>query len=51
MFVAIIAFTNLDPGMLVMIVLVVPLALIVALVLAARVFARQTDETVAEGEP
>jgi predicted Na+-dependent transporter len=46
-FVAYFGITNPDPGVFVMIVLVVPLALIVALI-AARVFAKQAD-SIAEG--
>ena len=47
-FVAYFGITNPDPGVFVMIVLVVPLALIVALI-AARVFAKQAGTTVAGG--
>lgn len=47
-FVAYFGITNPDPGIFVMIVLVVPLALIVALI-AARVFAKQARKINAEG--
>ena len=47
-FVAYFGITNPDPGVFVMIVLVVPLALIVALI-AARIFAKQAGKTV-EGD-
>jgi BASS family bile acid:Na+ symporter len=48
-FVAYFGITNPDPGVFVMIVLVVPLALIVALI-AARIFARQAGGTFVGGE-
>ncbi len=47
-FVAYFGITNPDPGVFVMIVLVVPLALIVA-VIAARIFAKQAGKTVEGG--